>query len=87
MLISSKAISYSKLFNKLCVKTQAFRNINFIVNDLCLFQSNFVFISFFAGTYFLVTYTFNALGFNLRLFPFDLKFLIASSEVSWVMSV
>ena len=30
MLISSKAISYSKLFNKLCVRTQAFRNINFI---------------------------------------------------------
>ena len=27
MLISSKAISYLKLFNKLCVRTQAFRNI------------------------------------------------------------
>ena len=42
-MISSKAISYSKLFNKreLCVRTQAFRNINFIVNDLCLFQHNF----------------------------------------------
>ena len=35
MLISSNAISYSKLFNKLCVRTQAFNGrrgiLNFIV--------------------------------------------------------
>ena len=29
MLISSKAISYLKLFDKLCVRTQVFKNINF----------------------------------------------------------
>ena len=27
------------------------------------------------------------IGFNLRPFPFDVKFLIASSKNSWVMSV
>ena len=41
MLISSKAISYSKLFNKLCVRTQAFRNINIVVQGFSfLFWNN-----------------------------------------------
>ena len=45
MLISSKAISYSKLFNKLCVRTQVFNGrtaiLNFIVQGFSLlFQNN-----------------------------------------------
>ena len=39
MLISSKAISYSKLFDKLCVRTQAFNGRTGILN--------FYFIPFF----------------------------------------
>ena len=34
-------IKGNKLFNKLCLRTQAFTNINFIVNDHCLLQHNF----------------------------------------------
>ena len=40
MLLSSKAISYSKLFKKLCVRTQAFNGrtgiLNFIVQGFSL---------------------------------------------------
>ena len=40
MLISSKAISYLKLFNKLCVRTQALI-LNFIVQGFSfLFKNN-----------------------------------------------
>ena len=41
MLISSKAISYLELFNKLCVRTQAFNArtgiLNFIVKGFSFF--------------------------------------------------
>ena len=42
MLILSKVISYSKLFNKLCVRTQALRNIKHLLGKT---KSNIQFIA------------------------------------------
>ena len=74
MLISSKAISYWKLFNKLCVRTQAFNGrtgiLNFIVQGfLFLFKNNIKLIEM-ISVYFNTTldgYYQDEVGFNFLL--------------------
>ena len=55
MLISSKAIFSLKLFNRLCVRTQAFGNINFIVQGFSFFLQNNITLMEMISVYFNTT--------------------------------